>query len=537
MSDVIYSVADDPRLGELEQGFRGDVLAILEELAGKGWQPRIASGYRTAEQQADKMRRGLSRTLDSAHRTGRAADIIDRRYGWRGPAARREFGFWDDLGSAARRRGLTWGGDWQQAPDVAHVQDDRAIDGRTWIREEAQAVADAPADLPAWISLGGGCSVTYQLRRRHLRGRPTPFDWIRTPVASVLALLDGGFAEFLVAGDVRVCEGPPRVLRARRLDIVFPHDHDRFVAGGIEALRRHFAPRIAAMEQALTRRAHAVLVRRGLDEADAAALRAILRRRYPRLGVTIVGVDDRASASTIERRGDLLRVATTGGGAGWSGSDAAWDWALDAVMDELLAARSLPWSLPRKLLGRDWLQAESTLAYLCTRQAGILASVPPVLHRALIAAEDHRFLRHRGVDPIATLRAVVGLATGRALGGGSTIEQQLYRTLTNRRERTMARKLRELVGAALLSNGHDKATLAACYLASAYFGAAMNGLEQATRTLSLSLHGLTAEQAAGLVARLKYPEPREPGPRRREQIVRRTRWVLERMMHQGDEAP
>lgn len=524
-----HAPADDPRLAELEPRFRRDVAAVLAELAGLGWQPRIASARRSAEEQEEKVRRGNSRSLASAHRTGRAADIVDRRHGWQGPASRRDFPFWIDLGAAVRRRGLTWGGDWQQFPDVAHVQDDRPAESAP------EPGIEENDDLPAWFSLGGGCCVAYQLRRRHLRVRPTPFDWIRTPIAAVVELLADDFAGFLGEADVRLDEGPPRVLRDRRLGIVLPHDCDRFTRGGVAALRSHFAPGIAAMRHALTRRTHVVLVRRRLERADAEALRHVLRRRYPRLDVTLVGVHDGdAGPRAIERQGDYIRVSAPGSVTAWHGCDAAWDWALDSVMEALVRWK-LPRTLPRVLLGRDWLQAQSTFAYLRTRHARTLEAIPPVLLRALVAGEDHRFHRHRGIDPIATGRAVVGLLTGRARGGGSTIEQQLYRVLTNRRERTVARKLRELFGAGFLSAAHDKRTLASIYLAAAYFGAAMNGLEQAARTLSYSLSDLSEEEAAALVARLKYPEPRAPGPRRQELIRRRTRWILGRMQPPGAE--
>lgn len=518
---------DDPRLVELEPRFRRDAAAVLAELAGRGWQPRIASAHRTAEAQAEKVRQGLSHTLSSAHLTGRAADIIDRRHGWQGPASRRDFAFWNDLGAAARRRGLTWGGDWPHFPDVAHIQDDRP-------EAAATVISSAGDDLPTWFSLGGGCSVAYQLRRRHLRLRPTPFDWIRTPFSALSELLASDFAGFLAEdGAMQLDEGPPRVLRERRLGIVFPHDCDRYMRGGVAALRRHFAPGVAAMRHALEYRSHVVLVRRRLGWADAEALREVLRLRYPRLDVTLVGVhDDPGAPRTVERRDDCLQISTPRTITAWRGCDDAWDWALDRVMDMLLRWK-LPQTLPRALLGRDWLQAQSTLAHMQVRHARTLEDIPPVLVRALVAGEDHRFHRHHGIDPIAVGRAVIGLITGRPLGGGSTIEQQLYRVLTNRRERTIGRKLRELLGAYFLSGIYDKRTLASRYLTAAYFGAAMNGLEQAARALAYSLPDLSEEEAAALVARLKYPEPRVAGPRRRAQIHRRTRWILGRMEQSG----
>lgn len=383
--------------------------------------------------------------------------------------------------------------------------------------------------MPAWISLGGGCRVAYQLRRRRLRAESMPFDWIRTPFASVVELIDGDFAGFLRAEDLRLHEGPPRVLRDRRLGIVLPHDVDVFTAEGAEGLRARFQPRIDAFRRALATRRHVVFVRRNLGGAEAEQLLAVMRARRPELRVTVVAVDDRPDAPrSIGRHGDLLRVSAPGRANGWSGCDVAWDWILDAALHHVLQATprtSLPWLL----LGRDWLQAETALAQLLGEKGATLRRIPPVLVEALVAAEDHRFYRHRGVDLRATLRAAVGVALRRPLGGGSTIEQQLYRTLTNRRERTLSRKLREMLGAYLLGRLVDKRTLAAAYLSVAYFGARMNGVEQACARAGLSLPDMTAAEAAAIAARLKYPEPRAMSASRRRLLERRTEWVHTRM--------
>jgi peptidoglycan L-alanyl-D-glutamate endopeptidase CwlK len=110
------------KLAGLEPAFRGKVVAILQELAGKGWKPFVAEGLRTQSQQDEKVRLGYSRTRNSRHLTGHAADIVDRRWGWGGPAASTSHQFWQDLGTAARARGLTWGGDWRSFKDVAHIE-------------------------------------------------------------------------------------------------------------------------------------------------------------------------------------------------------------------------------------------------------------------------------------------------------------------------------------------------------------------------------------------------------------------------------
>ena len=53
---------------------------------------------------------------------GNAADIVDKRYAWGGPAANLHFQFWKDLGRIAKQQGCEWGGDWKKFKDVAHIQ-------------------------------------------------------------------------------------------------------------------------------------------------------------------------------------------------------------------------------------------------------------------------------------------------------------------------------------------------------------------------------------------------------------------------------
>lgn len=110
----------DPLLKGLEPSFAAKVNNVLKGLKERGWQPRVAEGRRTLKQQQEKINTGRSSLKNpqrSKHITGQAADIIDRRYGWKAPQK-----FWDDLGELAKAQGLIWGGDWKSFKDVAHVQ-------------------------------------------------------------------------------------------------------------------------------------------------------------------------------------------------------------------------------------------------------------------------------------------------------------------------------------------------------------------------------------------------------------------------------
>ena len=123
----------------LETKFKPIVAEILARLEAKGWKPTVAEGRRTLAQQKEKVKLGYSTTMNSYHLTGRAADIVDKRYMWDIPLSHQ---YWKDQGTIVNdlRKtipGLRWGGDWGQGyqrylnyllgrtkyfVDVAHVE-------------------------------------------------------------------------------------------------------------------------------------------------------------------------------------------------------------------------------------------------------------------------------------------------------------------------------------------------------------------------------------------------------------------------------
>lgn len=147
------------------------------------------------------------------------------------------------------------------------------------------------------------------------------------------------------------------------------------------------------------------------------------------------------------------------------------------------------------------------------------------LRKMLISAEDHRFLLHRGVDYRALIRAGYRTLLGHR-EGGSTIAQQLVRVVENRFERSIRRKAWEIRMALRVTKTFSRESIPLVYLAVAYYGWRMNGLDQACIRLGYGRSDLTDEQAAGLVARLKYPEPRVAPEQRKMQIKRRATHIL-----------
>jgi lysozyme len=171
-------------------------------------------------------------------------------------------------------------------------------------------------------------------------------------------------------------------------------------------------------------------------------------------------------------------------------------------------------------------------------RAEIACHVDAVLIETLVCGEDRRFLFHGGFDPVGIARAFLSLACG-GRQGGSTIEQQLVRTVTQRRGIRFRRKLLEILLATNVAATFSKRATAEAYLCAGYYGARMNGLAQACRRLAAREPALAADAprlAAELVARLKYPEPERAAPQRREAIARRVRHLSglrERMERDG----
>lgn len=157
------------------------------------------------------------------------------------------------------------------------------------------------------------------------------------------------------------------------------------------------------------------------------------------------------------------------------------------------------------------------------------AVLAPPLIEALVAAEDRRFFTHGGYDARSIVRATFQMLLYRRPQGASTIEQQLVRTLTGRRQRTLLRKVTEIALAAWLARHMPKLEIAVVYLRVAYFGWRMNGVEQAGERLGIEIENCSLKEACDIVAALRYPLPRKATRDRALLWKRRSRYILGRM--------
>jgi penicillin-binding protein 1A len=141
-----------------------------------------------------------------------------------------------------------------------------------------------------------------------------------------------------------------------------------------------------------------------------------------------------------------------------------------------------------------------------------LSDVSPHLVQAILAIEDQRFYQHRGFDFIRTVGAA--LANVRNLGvvqGGSTITQQLARQSFLDADRTIRRKLKELILASRIEARYPKAHILELYLNKVYFGDGLYGVEAASRGFfGKSASELSLPEAALLAGLVKAPSRYAP---------------------------
>jgi penicillin-binding protein 1A len=137
----------------------------------------------------------------------------------------------------------------------------------------------------------------------------------------------------------------------------------------------------------------------------------------------------------------------------------------------------------------------------------VLAALPPYVPKAMLAAEDRRFYSHGAVDLRAIARAAVANhKAGRVVEGGSTLTQQLAKTLFLTPDQTFRRKIQEAFLAERIERVMSKDEVLELYLNRIYFGANTFGLDGAARTyFGKPAARLTLGEAALLAALPKAP--------------------------------
>ncbi|MEI6158250.1 MAG: PBP1A family penicillin-binding protein [Roseococcus sp.] len=163
-----------------------------------------------------------------------------------------------------------------------------------------------------------------------------------------------------------------------------------------------------------------------------------------------------------------------------------------------------------------------------------IEAIPRRLQQAFISAEDQNFESHRGVDPVAVLRAIITnveqYGSGRRMVGASTITQQVAKNMLVGSDRTVLRKAREALLAIRLENALPKSRILEIYLNEIFLGAQAYGVAAAAQAyFNKSLEELTISEMAFLAALPKAPNNYNP-LRFPDQARIRRDWVLDRML-------
>ncbi|WP_411819468.1 PBP1A family penicillin-binding protein [Hyphococcus formosus] len=163
-----------------------------------------------------------------------------------------------------------------------------------------------------------------------------------------------------------------------------------------------------------------------------------------------------------------------------------------------------------------------------------LASLPRHVPNAVLAVEDRNFYHHFGVNPVSIVRAlIVNANEGSVRQGGSTITQQLAKNVFLSGERTMKRKIQELMLSLWLEHKFRKDEILTLYLNRVYFGAGAYGIDGASyRYFGKSASKLTVGEAAVLAGLLKAPSRYSPTSNP-DDAGKRGRLVIEQMVTAG----
>ncbi|MBT3584147.1 MAG: PBP1A family penicillin-binding protein [Halobacteriovoraceae bacterium] len=189
-------------------------------------------------------------------------------------------------------------------------------------------------------------------------------------------------------------------------------------------------------------------------------------------------------------------------------------------------------SIPSQILAKDG----TVLAEIGTEKREVVAfeDIPKLMINALLSAEDDGFFQHQGVDYMGVLRAMLAnIKAGRVVQGGSTITQQVAKSLLLTRERSFTRKIKDFLLAQKIEEKFSKQEILYLYLNQMYFGGGYYGVKAAIRGyFGKELNEITPAEAAMIAGLLVAPGKYSPY-NRPKYAKKRQGYVLKRMYATG----
>lgn len=207
-------------------------------------------------------------------------------------------------------------------------------------------------------------------------------------------------------------------------------------------------------------------------------------------------------------------------------------------------ARDLP--RPEKFLEREIFQSTKiydrtgkTLLYEIygeeKREIIPLEKTPQYLRDAVVVAEDANFYHHFGIDPKAIARAILAdLKLGKPVQGGSTIPQQLIRSSFLTLEKTMERKIKEIILTLELDRRYSKEQILEWYLNQVPFGPNLYGVEAVSQSyFGKSVSEISLAEAALLASLIRAPSYFNPYGEHLDELLDRKDYILNRLENLG----
>ena len=163
-----------------------------------------------------------------------------------------------------------------------------------------------------------------------------------------------------------------------------------------------------------------------------------------------------------------------------------------------------------------------------------LEEIPEYSKQAFLAIEDKRFYKHHGIDPRGLLRALfVNLRSGHARQGASSITQQLAKNAFLTMDRTLSRKIKELIITIEIERVYTKEEILEKYLNEIYFGSGAYGLKTAAKQFfHKDIQDINLAEAAMLAGIPNRPEGYNPR-RKLDNAIKRMNIVLAEMREDG----
>jgi penicillin-binding protein 1A len=198
---------------------------------------------------------------------------------------------------------------------------------------------------------------------------------------------------------------------------------------------------------------------------------------------------------------------------------------IETVQDYRPSTTSKIYDRNNRLVGDIYIENRTIVPY---------ATIPRHVVQAFVAAEDAHFFEHRGIDPSGILRAgIKNLLKGRIAQGGSTITQQTVKNLFLTPERSVKRKLKEIILAWRIERKMTKEEILFLYLNQIYLGDGAYGVEAASRSyFGKGVSALTVAEGAMLAGLARAPSLYSPRTNP-EQAKARQRYVLRRTVEVG----